>query len=90
MQAAVEGGGQAIVPPLGVRWGVERGCKLGQLVDGVKATRYLTKGRLWSARTWTSFNVQKLSVAVQRSVALETAHALGLTTAVDPRAADAA
>ena len=44
----------------------------------------------WSARTWTSFNVQKLSVAVHRSVALEIAHALGLATAADPRAADAA
>ena len=39
----------------------------------------------WAARTWLSFSTQKLAVAIQRAVALEMAHALGLATAVDPR-----
>ena len=40
----------------------------------------------WAARTWHSFTVQKLSVAIQRAMALEIAHALGLSTGADPRA----
>ena len=36
----------------------------------------------WSARTWLSFSVQKVSVALHRGVALELAHALGLSAAV--------
>ena len=39
----------------------------------------------WSARTWTSFSVQKVSVALHHAVALETAHALGLPASVDGR-----
>ena len=39
----------------------------------------------WSARSWLTFQVQKLSVALHHAVALEVAHALGLATAVDPR-----
>ena len=40
----------------------------------------------WSARTWTSFTVQKLSVALHRAVAMEIGLALGLSVATDPRA----
>ena len=40
----------------------------------------------WAARSWRSFNVQKISVAVQRATALEIAYALGLSTAGDERA----
>ena len=40
----------------------------------------------WAARSWRSFNVQKISVAVQRAAALEIAYALGLSTAGDERA----
>ena len=32
----------------------------------------------WSARTWLSFSVQKLSVALHRAAAFEVVHALGL------------
>ena len=39
----------------------------------------------WSARTWMSYNVQKLSVAVHRTMAMEIAHAVGIPTAVDGR-----
>ena len=39
----------------------------------------------WAARSWRSFNVQKISVAVQRAAALEVAYALGLSTAGDAR-----
>ena len=39
----------------------------------------------WAARTWLSFTAQKVSVALHRSVALEIAHALGLSAAVDAR-----
>ena len=41
----------------------------------------------WSARSWLSFSVQKLSVALHRGCALEIATALGLPTAADPRGA---
>ena len=40
----------------------------------------------WSARTWLTFVAQRLSVAVQLSVAQEAAAALGLSVAADPRA----
>ena len=46
----------------------------------------------WSARTWLTFVAQRLSVAVQLSVAQEaaeattTTEALGLSVAADPRA----
>ena len=41
----------------------------------------------WSARTWLTFLVaQRLSVAVQLSVAQEAAEALGLPVAAGPRA----
>ena len=50
----------------------------------------LTRGEYdettWSARTWTVFNTQKISVAVHRAAAFEVAQALGLTTSADPRA----
>ena len=39
----------------------------------------------WSARSWTTFTVQKLSVALHRAVATEAAHALGLSVGTDPR-----
>ena len=39
----------------------------------------------WSARTWRTFAVQKVSVALHHAVALEVAHALGLSAAVDAR-----
>ena len=39
----------------------------------------------WSARTWLSFSVQKLSVALHRAAAFEVVHALGLSDAVDAR-----
>ena len=40
----------------------------------------------WSARTWMTFVVQRISVAVQLSLAQEVAEALGLSVAADPRA----
>ena len=40
----------------------------------------------WAARTWTTFTVQKLSVALHRAAALEIALALGLSVATDQRA----
>ena len=39
----------------------------------------------WSARTWLTFSVQKVSVALHRAVALELAHGLGLSAAVAAR-----
>ena len=39
----------------------------------------------WSARTWLSFQVQKVSVALHHAAALEIAHALGLSVAIDAR-----
>ena len=39
----------------------------------------------WSARTWLTFVVQHVSVAVHKAVAREASDALGLTAAVDPR-----
>ena len=39
----------------------------------------------WAARTWTTFTVQKLSVALHRAVAGEIASALGLSQVVDSR-----
>ena len=44
----------------------------------------------WSARTWLTFVAQRLSVAVQLSVAQEAAEALGLSVAAAPRARCAA
>ena len=44
----------------------------------------------WSARTWLSFSVQKLSVAVHRAAAGDISRALGLATATDPRGIAAA
>ena len=40
----------------------------------------------WSARTWLTFVAQRISVAVQLSMAQEAAEALGLSVAADPRA----
>ena len=40
----------------------------------------------WAARTWLSYTVQKVSVALHRAVALEIAESLGFATAVDARA----
>ena len=40
----------------------------------------------WSARTWLTFVAQRLSVAVQLSVAQEAAEALGLSVAPTPGA----
>ena len=44
----------------------------------------------WAARTWRSFAVQRLSVAVHMAAATEVVRALALPTAYDARAADAA
>ena len=44
----------------------------------------------WAARTWRSFAVQRLSVAVHKAAAMELVRALSLTTAYDSRAAEAA
>ena len=52
-----------------------------------KLTASECDGTTWSARTWTAFATQRLSVAVQRSAAQEVAEALGLSVAADPRAA---
>jgi len=41
----------------------------------------------WSARSWTTFTTQKLSVAVHMACAAEIAQAFGISTAGDPRAA---
>ena len=41
----------------------------------------------WAARSWMTFVAQRLSVAVQLSMAQEAAEALGLSVAADPRAA---
>ena len=43
-----------------------------------------------AARTWRSFAVQRLSVAVHMAAATEVVRALALPTAYDARAADAA
>ena len=43
----------------------------------------------WSARTFTAFVMQRLSVAIQLSAAQEVAEALGLSVAADPRVAGA-
>ena len=40
----------------------------------------------WSARTFMAFAAQRISVAVQLSMAQEVAEALGLSVAADPRA----
>ena len=40
----------------------------------------------WSARTCLTFVAQRISVAVQLSMAQEAAEALGLSVAADPRA----
>ena len=40
----------------------------------------------WATRTWLSWVVQKVSVALHHAAALEVAHALGLSAAVDERA----
>ena len=40
----------------------------------------------WSARTWMTFVAQRISVAMQLSLAQEIAEALGLSVAADPRA----
>jgi hypothetical protein len=40
----------------------------------------------WSARTWLTFVAQRISVAVQLSMAQEAVEALGLSVAADPRA----
>ena len=40
----------------------------------------------WSARTWMSFTVQKLSVALHRAAAMEIGLALGLSVAALTRA----
>ena len=40
----------------------------------------------WSTRKWLSWVVQKVSVALHHAAALEVAHALGLSAAVDERA----
>ena len=39
----------------------------------------------WSARTWTSFTCQKLSVALHKAVAWEIGQALDLSVATDSR-----
>ncbi len=39
----------------------------------------------WSARSWSSFSVQKISVALHRAAALELARALNISTACDSR-----
>ena len=39
----------------------------------------------WSARTWSSFSAQKISVALHRAAALEIARALNISTACDSR-----
>ena len=41
----------------------------------------------WSARTFSTFSLQRISVAVHYSMAVEVANALGLSVAADPRAA---
>ena len=44
----------------------------------------------WAARTWMSYSAQRISVALHHAVALETAHALGLSASVDGRGRGAA
>ena len=39
----------------------------------------------WSARTWLTFAMQRVSVAVHKAVAKELSDALGFSGAVDPR-----
>ena len=41
----------------------------------------------WSARTWLTFAMQRISVAVHKAVAKELSDALGFSGAVDPRGA---
>ena len=68
------------------------GPELEQLIDELAGERQDKLNRneydetTWSARTWLTFVAQRLSVAVQLSVAQEAAEALGLSVAADPRA----
>ena len=39
----------------------------------------------WAARTWLTFVLQRISVAVHKAVAKEVSEALGFSAAVDPR-----
>ena len=66
-----------------------------QLVDALRAAAEWRKNKLtsseydktaWSARMWTAFVTQRLSVAAQLSMAQEVAKALGFSVAADPRA----
>ena len=41
----------------------------------------------WSARTWMTFAMQRISVAIHKAVAKELSEALGFSAAVDPRGA---
>ena len=41
----------------------------------------------WSARTWMTFAMQRISVAIHKAVAKELSDALGFSAAVDPRGA---
>ena len=62
---------------------------LNQGLRGARRQNRLQKAEYdattWSARTWLSFSVQKLSVALHRAAAFEVVHALGLSDAVDAR-----
>ena len=51
---------------------------------GNKLTRREYDETTWSARTWLTFVAQRISVAVQLSMAQEAAEALGLSVAADP------
>ena len=50
---------------------------------GNRLYNYEYDATTWSARTWLSFQAQKLSVALQYAVALELSNALGLANASD-------
>ena len=40
----------------------------------------------WSARSWLSFAMQRISVALHRAASMEIGRALGLAVGTDPRA----
>ena len=54
---------------------------------GNKLDKHEYDDTTWAARSWMSFNIQKLSVAIHRTLALELARALGLSRGADPRGA---
>ena len=56
-------------------------------MNKLSAAEYMYDETTWSARTWLTFAMQRISVAVHKAVAKELSDALGFSGAVDPRGA---